>query len=214
MLSFRERAGDVIRRSLFYGIVFRVKNFRDYRSWMRSPKTSAPPHVVKQHLVREAARERNLRTLVETGTYLGEMVFAMRDYFDVIYSVELDAELYSRAKRRFSSLNHLQLLRGDSSVVLPEILRKLDNRALFWLDGHYSGGLTAMGNQTTPIAEELSCICRHRVRGHIVLIDDARCFNGTCGYPTLDQIKELVLGTGFAESVVVQDDIIRIVGGN
>jgi hypothetical protein len=50
---------------------------------------------------------------------------------------------------------------------------------LFWLDGHFCGGVSAHGDKGTPILEELNLILSHRVKEHVILIDDARLFNGT-----------------------------------
>ena len=44
-----------------------------------------------------------------------------------------------------------EILQGDSTDVLPEVVEKMDEPTLFWLDGHYSGGITASGEQETPI---------------------------------------------------------------
>ena len=49
----------------------------------------------------------------------------------------------------------------------------------FYLDGHYSAGITHKGPQDTPIIDELACISKNipqfgKVR---VMIDDVRCFN-------------------------------------
>ena len=43
-----------------------------------STKPPRSPHLLKQKTVLEYARRYNLKTLIETGTYYGEMVAAMR----------------------------------------------------------------------------------------------------------------------------------------
>jgi hypothetical protein len=45
-------------------------------------KPVLPPHAVKQRVVREYAKRHGLRLLVETETYLGGMVYAVRRIFD------------------------------------------------------------------------------------------------------------------------------------
>jgi hypothetical protein len=81
---------------------------------------------------------------------------------------------------------------------------------LFWLDGHYSGGITAKGRTDTPVAEELEHILTHPVMGHVVLIDDARCFVGQDHYPTLDELKEMILNKRPDWVFDVENDIIRV----
>ena len=53
---------------------------------------------------------------VETGTFLGDMLAAMRDDFDSLTSIELSEELHSRAKRRFAGDPKITLLHGDSKA--------------------------------------------------------------------------------------------------
>jgi hypothetical protein len=104
---------------------------------------------VKQRALREHAARTGLRRLVETGTYLGETVTAMRGSFDRIVSVELDPLLFAAALRRFADAEDVELVHGDSGDVMPQIVSGLDAPALFWLDAHYSGGVTARGREDT-----------------------------------------------------------------
>ncbi len=60
-----------------------------------------PPTIVKQLVIRQYAWQYGLKTFIETGTYRGDMVDAMRPYFDQIYSIELGKKLYRQARRRF-----------------------------------------------------------------------------------------------------------------
>ena len=54
----------------------------------RSDAPVPPPHVVKQRVLREYAERYELKVFVETGTYRGDMVQAMKPLFDKIYSIE------------------------------------------------------------------------------------------------------------------------------
>jgi hypothetical protein len=182
---------------------------RQLENWKQSGRPIPPPDVYKQRLVKEYGDRFSLKFLIETGTYLGDMVFAMRDQFERIISVELDMALYVRAVLRFLRLRHIRILHGDSACVLPKILRSLREPALFWLDAHYSGGVTARAKKEIPIVEELTAILAHPVKDHVILVDDARGFiNGATDYPTLDMVQGLVAGTGFMFEVC--DDVIRI----
>lgn len=151
-----------------------------------------------------------LETLVETGTYLGEMIHAMRNRFKKIYSVELDPELYKNAKKRFANARHIAIYEGDSGEILPQILPEIREPALFWLDAHYSNGITARGIIDTPIAKELDAVFNHPVKHHVILIDDARCFNGTAGYPTIAQLENFTRTNYPNHKIEVKKDIIRI----
>jgi hypothetical protein len=111
------------------------------------------------------------------------------DDFRELYSIELSSELFELAQRRLASYQKITLLEGNSATELPKILSRLSEPTLFWLDAHYSGEETARADTDTPIANELQAIFRHPVKKHVILIDDARCFNGRSGYPTLDEMK-------------------------
>ncbi len=167
-------------------------------------------HKQKQSILNYYRRRFGMETLIETGTYEGDMVFAMRNRFEKIYSIELGNELATRAKQRFSTHQHIKILQGDSSVVLPKILTDINTRALFWLDGHYSGGITAKGSSHTPIISELDAILSRDVKGDVILIDDARCFNGEKDYPTLESIKKFINEKNNTLSIIIKSDIIRI----
>lgn len=81
---------------------------------------------------------------------------------------------------------------------------------LFWLDGHYSGGITAKGGLDTPVCAELDAILDHPVHTHVIRIDDARCFDGISDYPQLDKLVEQVRLRRPDMAVEVSHDMIRI----
>jgi hypothetical protein len=177
--------------------------------WVRSVEDGTPPGVFKQHVVREYARRFALRTLVETGTFLGEMVEAVASDFDRIYSIELDASLHERAIARFGHLRHVTLMQGDSGEVLAELVPELEGPCLFWLDGHYSGGVTARGSEDTPIRRELSHIFAARRLNDVILIDDARVFRGEGGYPSLSELVADIRNHLDAH-ISIAEDIVRV----
>ena len=112
---------------------------------------------------------------VETGTYRGDTVAAaLRAGFREIYTIEVGAQLHRAAAARFAKHTHVHCLLGDSIDVLPRVLDQIQERALFWLDGHWSQGDTARGKKDLPLAEELQALENHAIRDHVILIDDIR----------------------------------------
>jgi hypothetical protein len=182
----------------------------EYRRWLAAGKPAPPPHLAKAEVLRNAAARFGTTVLIETGTFTGLMVRAMRTDFEEIHSVELSETLAGHAALRFARYPHIHIHQGDSTQILPDLLRALDRPALFWLDGHYSGGVTARGSKVTPIMDELGCITSHPVRGHVILIDDARLFVGADDYPTLAEVEGLVARQRPELRVSVADDVIRI----
>jgi hypothetical protein len=191
-----------------YWAIHRQK--RELFNWEKAKRPVPPPFIFKSGVVREYSIRYNLKILVETGTYHGNMVEAMKMYFDKIYSIELSYHLYNRNVRRFKGIASIVLIQGDSGKEIEKIIRKLNQPALFWLDAHYSGGSTARGKRDTPIYEELSHILNATNIEHVILIDDARCFGTERDYPSLDEIKSFVNSKRINYKTVVCDDIIRI----
>jgi len=202
-----EIRGRLKRTALYRWLLIRRQQ-RELEAW-QTKGGRALPHLKKQAVLQRYAEQFDLATLIETGTHNGDMVFAMRSTFRQIFSIELGNELYRTAASRFARDPQIRILEGDSAQVLPEVLAKLEAPALFWLDGHYSAGRTARGEQDTPISAELEFILAHPVSGHVVLIDDARHFNGDGDYPTLEQLKERISERKPGWTFEVADDIVR-----
>ncbi|HUQ24322.1 MAG TPA: hypothetical protein VM140_01530 [Burkholderiales bacterium] len=188
----------------------RMRQRRELARWQRQGKPVPPPHVVKQRTINVLAERFGLKMLVETGTYYGDMVEAMKRRFNRIYSIELSKELSERAAKRFRDDGHVQIIQGDSGAELGKLVRKIDQPALFYLDGHYSAGITARGSKDTPIYEELAHIFDTQNRKHVIVIDDARCFGKDPGYPSLQELREFIRSKRPDVEIEVEDDSIRI----
>lgn len=180
------------------------------KAWEQRGRPVPPPHIVKQRTIRAAAEKYGVKVLVETGTYYGDMVQAMRKCFSRIYSIELSKELYETAKRRFAGDDKITIIHGDSGIELGKLVESLDQPALFWLDGHYSAGVTAKGNKDTPIFEELAHIFKRHQRGDVILIDDARCFGSDPAYPSIDALKKFIEANRPNVEVEIKNDSISI----
>jgi len=177
--------------------------------WRLRGRPLPPPHVVKQLAIVDYQRSRRFDTFVETGTFTGEMVEAMRPHFRRIISIEMAPEIHRQAMRRFAGDPHVELLLGDSATVLPRVLEQIRHPALFWLDGHFMGENTARGKEDSPVRAELTALLGHPVRHHLVLIDDARLFTGSAGYPTIEELRGWIARERPGCDVQVDDDIIR-----
>lgn len=193
--------------------IFKKKQVINYdeqlAEWERNGRPFPPPHIIKQMAIEEYKNKFHTEILVETGTYLGDMVAAQRDQFKKIYSIELSEKLFNKAQKRFKVHLHIKILHGDSGKVLNKLMNEVDRPALFWLDGHYSHGMTAKGEKECPVPEELDTIFKSSLP-HIILIDDARLFNGTHDYPTIEQIVEIIRSNNRQYLVEIKDDIIRL----
>lgn len=188
----------------------KMTNKEIIQDWKKKGRPVPPPNEVKYLLIQSYGERFSINTLIETGTLRGGMIAANKDHFKKIISIELADHFYEYAKKRFSSYPHISIIQGDSGKVLPDILQHISDPCLFWLDGHYSGGNTAKGELETPIVEELHHILNHHVKNHVILIDDARLFTGKNDYPTIHELKRLVMKNGKNRTFEVKDDMIRI----
>lgn len=193
--------------------LFRRRQKREIIDWERSGRQLPLPQILKQANLRKYAKQYNLRVLVETGTFYGDMIEAMKSFFERIYSVELSKELFEKAKNRFRSFDHIELIHGDSGKELANVMEELHQPALFWLDAHYSAEGTAKGEKDTPICAELNQIFDAPDLGHVIIIDDARCFGVDPAYPTIEELEKYILSKRRNVRMTVEDDSIRITPG-
>jgi predicted O-methyltransferase YrrM len=199
----------LLQRTPFYGVYKALGHYPDYWYWKLRGEPIRSPHLLKQRTVRDYAQHHGLRVLVETGTYYGEMVAAMKDRFAEIYSVEFDSQLAARAAKKFSRRPNIHILAGDSQKMVPELLLSLKEPALFWLDAGYYGWAGLQGDKQR-LTSELEAILRHSVPNHVILMDDARGLNGQNGAPTVEQLKQRIEAEFPGRNVEVKYDILRI----
>jgi hypothetical protein len=179
----------------------------DLRRWKRRGRPIPPPQPAKWEILQDYARRFGLTTLVETGTYRGSTIAALRPHFRRLISVELSPGLYEWCNRRFHGDLRVQIHQGDSAEILSGIVSSLQEPALFWLDSHYSGGATA--NAYAPTLRELEIIFGDSHFNHVALIDDAVEFTGQ-GYPTIECVREKVMTLRKDLILSLQDNIIRV----
>jgi len=202
------------KKNIFYKTHKKIKEAISVRKkaflWRLKGRPVPPPHAVKQMVIKSYAARFQPRIFVETGTYMGEMIDAVLTSFPEIISIEYAPDLAQRAKAKFSDAPHVKILQGDSGQLLPEVIAKIKEPCLFWLDSHYSGDGTAKLASETPIVKEIKAVLEHDCPDHVVLIDDAREFVGKNDYPTLEELRQIVCEYRRGWQMSVDADIIRI----
>lgn len=183
-------------------------NQAEYKRWESNGYPIPPPHSAKQKIIQKYAQQNLCNTLVETGTYLGDTVYSQRENFSRIISIELSSRLFKAAQNRFRNYTHIKILYGNSGKVLPEIMPGITSRSLFWLDGHYSSGKTARGERESPVFEELQAIFSSNELCHVILIDDARLFNGKRDYPTIEELETYIYEKNPDYNISLESDIL------
>lgn len=199
----------LIKFGLWYSLNL-LRRTPDILSWLALGCNDVAPHPIKMMFIKSYLKKYQIGNFVETGTYLGDTLGYIARKGVQCTSIELSKELYEAACKRFDRYKNVKLVQGDSGQRLPELLKEINNPTLFWLDGHYSGGNTASAEIRTPISAELEAIFCHPIKRHVILIDDARCFNGKNDYPYLDYLLRVIREEG-SYSAMVSMDIIRLV---
>jgi hypothetical protein len=192
---------------IFYKKIWTVYTVQ---KWKLNGMPVPAPHKIKEDIVIEFGKKIGAKNLVETGTYMGEMIDATKKHFERVISIELDTTLASKANQKFLRNKNVTILQGDSGALLPTIIKDLSGKTIFWLDAHYSGGITAKGDQYTPIISEVETIASYPQKDTTLLVDDARLFTGKDEYPLLSDFKKLIKKLFPKHEFEVRDDVIRI----
>ena len=195
----------LLQRTPVYGAYKAIGHYPDYWYWVLRGRPARTPHLLKQKVVGEYGERFGLKTLVETGTYYGEMIAAVKRRFERIYSIEFDPALAERAQRKFARDAHVRIFCGNSRVVMPDVLALLNGPALFWLDAGYHGWVGKQGDQQR-LSAELEMILSHPFP-HVILVDDAR------GIRAVSDVKAYVDAKFPERRVKIEYDIVRVTPG-
>lgn len=143
-------------------------------------------------MLRAEALRLGATTFIETGTYMGDTIWSLRETCNKLISIEVQPQLAEIARSRFRNIPHVEIITGDSAVELNRVVTEIEGSCLFWLDGHYSAGMTGRGAKNCPIYEELAAIEKGCDFPFSIMIDDARCFETDPAYPTVAELKSAV----------------------
>jgi len=185
---------------------------RNLQAWRNDGEPIPPPAVYKHHVIKTFQAAFDVPVFIETGTFLGQTLEAVKHHFVRLHSIEVDTRLHADAVKKFSGDPHVHVVRDDSQHALPKLIRDKKEKAIFWLDAHYSGGVTGKGEKNSPVVNEVNAVLSRSI-DDVILIDDARHFNGTKDYPTLPELKQTVASYNADLHFEVKNDIIRIYGG-
>lgn len=130
---------------------------------------------------------------VETGTYFGDTISFIHESFDKCYTIELSNDLYKYNVDKFSKYENITFINGDAGKILKQLIFDIDGPIVYWLDGHFSGGITAKSDSNTPILAELNAIISRNNERDIIFIDDYNSFGYDKDYPSIESVKNLFI---------------------
>ena len=168
---------------------------------------------IPRKLVLWARDTLGFKTFIETGTNKAETTLWAADHFSRVITIEGMRELYEAAASAHANRSNITFLHGDSGVSLVEILEKLDEPALIWLDAHWCGQGTFESTSECPLIAEIDAINRSK-HEHMILVDDARLFvapppppHKAADWPDLLEVAGS-LRDGHARYAVIYEDVI------
>ena len=103
----------------------------------------------------------------------------------------------------------IYLYNWNSEEFLEYILKTVKHKSLFWLDAHYSGGLTKFHLKKCPVLDELNQIKKHSIKEHTILIDDMRLF-GTDAHDNIkiSELTDLIKSINPKYKLTFENDIL------
>ena len=173
-----------------------VKQFEIYliiKKWGKTNFLEHSPQMIKEFVFERYGIDN--APWVETGTFLGKTTNFLRERYPHVYTIEPEIKLYNDALKRFIGKN-VTLYNDVSENVFPNLLKKLSGDVNFWLDGHYSEGITFKGDKDCPVEDELNIIEANlnNFNKITILIDDVRCFlpenSKYPDYPSIDYLVD------------------------
>lgn len=109
---------------------------------------------------------------IETGTDAGtSLSMAAKSGYKNITTIDIVE--CNEAKARVSMYSNIKFVKGDSAVVLPDLIKDINEQIVFYLDAHYMG----QEYKDLPLIKELTTIAQHPIKNHVIIIDDVRLFN-------------------------------------
>lgn len=157
-------------------------------------------------------RTRSTNVYVETGIWRGDSLqYAIDAGFRRVIGIENDPSSIEFCKSRFGvDVAKIDLVQGDSALVLWDVIKNIDEPITFFLDSHWQmlEG-TEPGANPFPLLDELRQIARHKwAMHHKVIIDDWHIFYpDRVGY-SKDDIRNALRNMGLTNQQLVANPVI------
>jgi hypothetical protein len=185
---------------------------KSFYQWYKREFGLYSPILVKHKVLKRYSLEHAY--WVESGTYFGHTTsFLSKISKKIVYSIEPSKALFDRAKEKFKNFKNVNIVNNTSEDCMDSILTNLTGNICFFLDGHWSDGITFKGENECPVLFELKSIEKHikNFDKITICIDDARCFskvssNYDKSYPDINVIIKYAETNNF--NFFIEHDII------
>jgi hypothetical protein len=134
-------------------------------------------HELNLILLKVNKSKKDFDIFIETGSYVGHTLNEIKSEFNKIISIEITEKYSNYCKQQFINNKNIEIIRGDSLLVLPDLINKyMNEKILFFLDAHCSAGDTGKNDMDVPLIEELKIIKKIYKNDGLIIIDDADLF--------------------------------------
>lgn len=174
-----------------------------------------PAHVYKPLLAAMIGLTLGKTIFVETGTFVGQSSYFVSRLFSEVLTVEASVDLALAARRLMEATNteNVKVVQGASVDLLQNLSLEAGQSAVFFLDAHYSTGLTSRLFGACPLVDELTIIFK-RFDNPVIIVDDLRTMTGLGGYPSIAEILACIpssfAATIACDQLIVAQDAIGI----
>jgi len=158
----------------------------------------------------------NINYFIETGTFKGATSVWASKHFEKVFTIEASLDLYNECKTNFGNISNIEFILGDSKRKLDDVLRRLNQPAILWLDAHYSGDITYGFGDECPLLNEIEIINNSNTE-NFILIDDARIFlapppppHDKSQWPDIQTVLDLLNQGGRRYSIIFDDIILSV----
>lgn len=166
-----------------------------------------------KEIVLEFKKAGGYRNFIETGTFQGGSSFWAAAHFDQVYTIEIDPAISRQTASKPDCPANIEFLVGNSKDVLPQLVQRVTEPSVFWLDGHWCNKSEVGKDMECPILDEIKAL--KTFGDSVILIDDARAFLGPLPpphdqsqWPRIDTLF-LLLKDQFPQNfVTIADDVI------
>lgn len=172
--------------------------------------------AVPLELARTFRDELQIDRAIETGTYRGGGARALASVFPHVVTIELSLALHREARASLADVEAIECIQGNSATVLPALI-DATHPTFYWLDGHWSGGVTAGAEEECPILGELAAL-RSGHPDDVILVDDARLFaaappppHDPAKWPTLAELFDALMREEVPRHITILEDIVLAV---
>jgi hypothetical protein len=169
-----------------------LSNLAGYASDLLKLAQGTPGNLhsyMKYLTLRSLGKRTGATCLIESGTFLGVTAARCSRTFKRVLTIELDPQLANKAAVYLGRFSNVKVFQGDAVELLPQLITRDDAEAtVVFLDGHYSGGDTALGEVPEPAIVELEILSQHPERICGIIVDDFRLFGVEPGFPKKSEL--------------------------